>query len=703
MLSYKNYRYIILILLIIASCAAFGRIAGNDFINFDDDKYITENDYIKSGINPSSVKWALTTTYFSYWHPLTWLSHMLDWSLFGANASGHHIVSLILHIGAVVFLFLFLNKTTGNIWSAAFAAAFFALHPLRVESVAMAAERKDVLSMFLAMACLYAYAFYAESNKILHYLLCLILFTLALMSKPMMVTLPFVLLLLDYWPLKRWQKVLDEPANRFGFAGRLIGEKLPLICLSMVASILTFWAQDKGGIVASVNILPFFTRGANAVVSYVVYLEKIFWPANLAVYYPYESSFSLLQILIFGSVLILITLMAIYYIRKLPFLFVGWFWYLGTLIPVIGLIQVGMQAMADRYTYLPSVGIAIILTGGIPCLFPHSQARKNILFPAAITLLIVMLILTWQQCGYWKNSIEIFNHTVRVTKNNYLAHNNLGTAFFNEGKMDEALHHFNDAIRIFPSYADAYNNRGNVYARMGRYRSALEDYNKAIRLQPAQASVYLNSRGNVYANMGQYRSALEDYNQAIHRKEDSAAVYFDRGILYEGLGQYQLAVEDYSKAIELRNNYADAYNNRGNVYAKMGQYRSALEDYNQAIHRKEDFAEAYNNRGIIYGRFGQYHLAIEDFNKAVKFKEDYAEAYNNSGFTYYNIGHYQSAIEYYNKAIKYKPGYVVAYLNRAAAYLKNGNKELGCYDARRACELGQCGILQDIRAKGYCR
>ncbi len=285
----KKYTYLIVIFLIVASCAAFGRIAGNDFINYDDNIYITENNHIKSGINSESIKWAFTAVVVSNWHPLTLLSHMLDWNLFGANASGHHLVSLLLHIGAVIFLFLFLNKTTNNIWPSAFAAAFFALHPLRVESVAWAAERKDVLSMFFGMASIYAYAFYAENSKLSKYFLCLILFALALMSKPMMVTLPFVLMLLDYWPLKRWQKALAAPVeSRFKLAGKLIWEKIPFIFLTIVFSIVTFWAQNKGGAVVPMEYLPFLKRIANAIVSYVAYLEKIFWPVNLAVFYPYE-------------------------------------------------------------------------------------------------------------------------------------------------------------------------------------------------------------------------------------------------------------------------------------------------------------------------------------------------------------------------------------------------------------------------------
>jgi len=377
----KNLIYLIILLLIVSCLASFGRMAGNDFINFDDDIFITENIHVQSGFNKEDIRWAFTTVHHSYWHPLTWLSHMLDWSLFGNNATGHHLVSLFLHIGSAILLFLFLYKTTNHLWPSAFAAAFFALHPLRVESVAWAAERKDVLSMFFAMATLYAYAFYAENRKISQYLLCLFLFALALMSKPMMVTLPFVLLLLDYWPMKRLDALSTANNDLLKKAGRLLSEKIPFFMLTIAVSAIAFQTHSSGSLVYSENFTPVFTRCANAVVSYAVYLAKTFWPANLAVYYPYNLYFSLGKIVSSVTIILFITVCVLYQFKKRPFLFVGWFWYLGTLIPVIGLIQIGSQAMADRYTYLPSIGIAVMLSWGIPLFFPRAEIRKKILFP----------------------------------------------------------------------------------------------------------------------------------------------------------------------------------------------------------------------------------------------------------------------------------------------------------------------------------
>ena len=476
---------------------------------------------------------------------------MLDWSFFGANASGHHLVSLLLHISSVILLFLFLNKTTNNIWPAAFAAALFALHPLRVESVAWAAERKDVLSMLFGMASIYAYAFYAEGSKLSQYFLCLILFTLALMSKPMMVTLPFILMLLDYWPLKRWQKAISTPAeSRYKLVGKLVWEKAPFFLLTIVSSSLTFWVQTKEGAVASIERLFFTERFSNAIVSYVAYLEKTLWPFNLVIFYPYEYFLPLWKVLIFGISLIAITIVVLYYIRKLPFLFVGWFWYLGTLIPVIGLVQIGNQAMADRYTYLPSIGIAIIFAWGIQSLIKNKNIRKKFLFPAGIGVITFLAVLTWQQCGYWKNSIELFKHTLQLTKDNYVAYNSIASALIEQGKIEEDIANYNEAIRLKPNYADAYYNRGIIYTNIGQYHLAIKDYNKAIFLNPNQVEAY-NNLGFIYINLGQYGQAFEVFSKAILIKPDFADAYNNRAFVYLKLGNIKSGCNDARKACAL--------------------------------------------------------------------------------------------------------------------------------------------------------
>jgi tetratricopeptide (TPR) repeat protein len=536
----KKYTYWVILGLIIASLAAFGRIAGNDFINFDDHGYITENIHIQSGVHYQSIKWAFTNIVENNWVPLSMISHMLDWSLFGAHPAGHHIVSLLLHIGAVIFLFLFLYKTTNHLWSSAFAAAFFALHPLRVESVAWASERKDVLSLFFGMASLYAYAFYVRDSRFSKYFICLILFALSLLSKSMLVTLPFVFLLMDYWPLGRWQGE-TRPLQRLG---KLMAEKIPFFILTIASSIVTVWAQYGDGS----PYMPLVTRVYNAMITYVAYMGMTLWPLDLVVFYPFVESFPLWKILTSGLILIGVTILVIKYFTKTPFLFAGWFWFLGTLIPVIGLVPVN-QPMADHYTYLPSIGIAIMFSWGIPCVIKSEIVRKKILFPAAIMVILISVILTWNQCGYWKNSITIFQHALQVTENNYLAHNNIALVLTDEGKYREAMEHYEQAIRIFPEYAFAYNNRGSLYITLGLNEQALNDFNQAIALREDRYEAY-NNRGLVFANTGQYEQAIHDYIRATNLKPDHPHAYHKKGIIHFKQGDHGKGCFDARKACE---------------------------------------------------------------------------------------------------------------------------------------------------------
>ncbi|HQH17796.1 MAG TPA: tetratricopeptide repeat protein, partial [Smithella sp.] len=569
----KKYNYHIIIFLIVTSVIAFSPVAANEFINFDDNGYITENVRVQQGITLQNVQWALTTTYFSYWHPLTWLSHMLDWHLFGANASGHHLMSLFLHIGSVIFLFLFLYKTTNHIWPAAFAAALFSLHPLRVESVAWASERKDVLNLFFTVLCFYAYAFYADEKKVSRYVLCMLFFVLAVMSKPMAVTLPFVLLLLDYWPLNRWGNPYHENTkNGFSSVIKLIGEKIPFFCLSLAASAGAIWAQSKEGTVASLDNVPFIIRTSNAIVAYVSYLGKLLWPVNLAVFYPYEYVLPPWKILFSAAVILVITLIVMYYIRKKPFLFVGWYIYLGTLVPVIGLVQVGSQAMADRYTYVPSLGITFVLAWGIPSIIENQKLRKRFLAPVAVIFLSLLMLLTWQQCHYWKNSVTVFIHAISVTKNNALAHNQLGLAFYEQGRDREALYHFDKTILLQPAQDSAYNNRGAIYLKYGRTEQALQDFNKTLAVNPHYVKAY-NNRANLYIQERQYRLAMEDLNEAIRLQPDYVLAYFNRGLLSAGLGDYQKAIHDFDSVTMLNANHVYAYHNRASLYFnKLNHY-----------------------------------------------------------------------------------------------------------------------------------
>jgi protein O-mannosyl-transferase len=616
-ISSEKQKLIVYIVLILAILAVFWQVNQYDFVNLDDQIYVTENDHIQSGITWQGFRWAFGTTYAEFWHPLTWLSLMLDNQLHGLNAGGYHLTNLILHIMSTLLLFWLFNRMTGALWRSAFVAVLFALHPLHVESVAWIAERKDVLSTFFWMLTLCLYVYYTEKPVIKRYLPVLFGFACGLMSKSMVVTMPVIMILLDYWPLKRFQWKKTE-SNQMGVArGKnllwLLWEKTPFFILSALFSILTIHAKYK----PLVQHFSLNSRIANASVSFTVYLEKTFWPYDLAVFYPFSHQIPLWQVL--GSVflILVISTVVVAVVKSLPHLFVGWSWYAITLLPVIGIIQVGDFAMADRFHYLPSIGIAIMLSWGIPSLIRSENIRRQILFPVSIAAIAIMAVLNWEQCSYWKNSIELWNHALRVTRDNYLAHDGLALALFTEGKTDQALVHYNESVRLKPAYVTAYNNRGNVYAKLGQYQTAIEDYNKAIAMKPDYASAYYN-RGVSYAEIGQYQLAIEDYDKAIAIKSDYADAYNNRGVANCAFGRFRSGVKDYSEAIRLRPNYADAFNNRGVAYAKFGQYQPAIEDFSQAINIRHDYTDAYNNRGITYFKQGSKKLCCDDLLKACK-------------------------------------------------------------------------------------
>lgn len=610
---------LIILSLIITSGIAYGRISDNGFINYDDVAYIIGNNNIKSGINLESIKWAFTATNDCYWHPLTWLSHMLDWSLFQYAAGAHHLISLLLHIGTVIFLFLFLNKTTKVLWPSAFAAAFFALHPLRVESVAWAAERKDVLSMFFGMASVYTYALYNHTLKRSFYFLCIILFAFSLMSKPLLVTLPFILLLLDYWPLERLEKVLPSPAaNRCTIIRILIWEKIPFFILAIASSMITRWTLtlNKDDLFTSLENLPYLLRILNAIVSYVSYLRKIFWPFNLAVFYPIEYPFPLWQILIGILILFLVTVVVFLTIKKYPFLFVGWSWYVGTMVPMIGLVTVSSPAMGDRYTYLPSIGIAIMLAWGIPILFQQKNTRKIILFPAAIIIFIILMLLTRQQCGYWKNSTTLFSHALRVTKENALSRSNLGLALFEEGRIQEAIDNYSRAISLKPDFPDFYIDRGYAFSELGQYQLAINDFSEAIRLNSDYAEIYYYYRGNTFAKMGQYKNAIQDYNECLRLKQYYADTFYNRKSEVTLSNKSRETAANIIKTSSPQPDWVPFFMNRGKAYASLGNDQKAIQDFNEVIHLAPNDPEAYLNRAIIYFKQGNHKPGCRDAQKA---------------------------------------------------------------------------------------
>ena len=421
----KHRDILVCLFLVMATLAVYWQVQNFDFVNFHDDDYVYENRHVKEGLTLESVTWAFTTIHAGNWHPLTWLSHMLDSHVYGMNSGRHHLTNLLFHIANTLLMFMVFRKMTDSLWQSGFVAGLFALHPLHVESVAWVSERKDVLSTFFWMLTKWSYIWYVEHPVVRRYILVVLFFALGLMSKPMLVTLPFVLLLLDFYPLNRFQfQQSDGSANaqQKSIALRLILEKTPLFVLVAMSSAITFYAQKHGGAVASLKVIPLKARVANALVSYANYIGKMVYPSKLTVLYPHPGMLPWWKIAGACFLLVSISFLAIRVVKQSPYFAMGWLWYLGTLVPVIGLVQVGSQSMADRYTYVPLIGIFIIIAWGIPELVAQWRYRKIWLATLATVILTILMAMTWKQVGYWKNSITLFEHTLKVTTNNALPH-----------------------------------------------------------------------------------------------------------------------------------------------------------------------------------------------------------------------------------------------------------------------------------------
>jgi tetratricopeptide (TPR) repeat protein len=482
----KRKALLVAVLLSIITMFVYRGVLRNEFVNYDDNDYVTSNIHVQKGLSWNGVKWAFTSTDASNWHPLTWLSHMLDVHLFGLNPAGHHFTNLFLHVVATLLLFGFMRFATGKLWMSAFVAALFALHPAHVESVAWVAERKDVLSAVLWFATLWAYAYYARNPRIGKYTLVLILFAFGLLAKPMLVSLPFVLLLLDYWPLGR----LTTNARPIGW---LVVEKLPLLMMAAASSIITVVAQHAA--ISSLNKIYLTTRLSNAVMSYCVYIWQAIWPTNLTVFYPYAHPF-LLNVVTCLLLLFAITAAVVWAGRRTKYLITGWLWYLVTLVPVIGIVQVGCQAHADRYTYIPYVGLFMIIVWGLSAFANKINNHKMLLLTIALTVIFLALCgRTWQQVGYWQNDLTLFSHALNVTKNNDIACNNLGFYYERTNKIREAISYYQQALDINPNYGNAHYNFGNMLLQAGRTDEAIAHYQKALEINPNKINTLSNLAG----------------------------------------------------------------------------------------------------------------------------------------------------------------------------------------------------------------
>ena len=530
---------------VLVTLAVYWQVHRHEFVTYDDPKYVTENKQVQAGISWEGVKWAFTAKDASNWHPVTWLSHMLDCELFGLNAGRHHIVNLLFHIANTLLLFFVFYRMTGGYWQCVFVAGLFALHPLHVESAAWAAERKDVLSTFFWLLTILAYVRYAERTSIPRYVLVVVFFVLGLMAKPMLVTLPLVLLLLDYWPLERIGG--DKKFRKAAFVGLVI-EKIPLLVLAGASSVVTLFAQQK--MVVSLRGLGIYTRAANAFVSYLVYIWKMIWPMQLGVFYPHSKTVAVWQGAGAGLVLAAVTAAAIWYGRRYRYLLAGWLWYIVTLIPVIGIVQVGIQRYADRYTYVPLTGLFIIIAWGMPELLGQWRYKRIVLSFSGAIVLSVLAVCTWFQVGYWRNSVSLYEHAIAVTEGNYLAHNNLGVVLKGQGRIDEAIEHWQEALRIFPRYRDAIINLGGALADKGRYDEAIRYYKDFLKRNEGDCRLY-NNLANAFTAKGEVDEAIKCYRKALEFDKNAWEVHYNLGTALIEKGRTAEAIVHFKEAVRI--------------------------------------------------------------------------------------------------------------------------------------------------------
>ena len=614
------------LLLILATLAAYWPLHEAAFTNFDDPLYVTNNPHVFHGFSARSLAWAFTTLHATNWHPLTWISHMLDCQWFGENAGAHHLVSVAIHILNSLLLFQFLRKTTGAFHRSAWVAALFALHPLHVESVAWISERKDVLSMFFFMLTLLAFANRNQKSEVrdqksedrgqksegrdqksevrplssdlrpLSSVLWLpaFFFALGLMSKPMLVTVPFVLVLLDYWPLRR----VAFDARAAGLHKALI-EKWPFFVLAAASCVITFVAQSKGGAVVRIEHSSLWARIMNAADAYVFYLAKCFWPTKLAAFYPYRREILIWPALAALGFLTLATMACVWQGRRRPYLLVGWLWFLGTLVPVIGLVQVGSQSMADRYTYIPSIGIFFLVAWGAAEVMSHFRLGRAVGLALAGGTAACCGMVTWVQTHYWHDSVSLFQRVLVVSPDrDALGHHNLGHAYALMGNQREAMRQYAECLRVAPDYAQGHYNLGNTLGVLGRLDEAMAEFYLALRYKPDYEQAYFNL-GNSFAQLGKFPEAKTNFTAAIRCKPDYAEAYVRLGNTLDILGDREAAITNYLQALQIQPDLAEGHYYLATMWARQRRFPEARQHFYTALKSNPSYTSALNDLAWI--------------------------------------------------------------------------------------------------------
>jgi tetratricopeptide (TPR) repeat protein len=686
-LSWLSESALICLFLAVITACVYAPTFSNGFVNYDDPDYVYSNRHVLTGLTRENIAWAFTTGHASNWHPLTWLSHMLDGQLFGEKPAGHHFTNVLFHVANTTLLFLVLRAMTGALWRCAFVAALFALHPLHVESVAWISERKDLLSTFFFLLTLGAYFVYVKSraevkagksaglpcekpkssglaperiqemeqpellrlsaNRVragYAYALALSFLALGLLGKPMLVSLPFVLLLLDYWPLGRI--TLPPRAGAAHLPISLLLEKMPFFVLALVSSIITFLVQRRGGAVST--SLSLGERIANALVSYGRYIGKMLFPDELSVLYLHPGHWSLPLVLLATTLLVGVSVLAVSRARRQPYFLFGWLWFLGTLVPVIGLVQVGLQSMADRYAYIPMIGLFIALTWGFSEFVGGCKGGVPFLWAIAVLSLGACAALTWRQVGFWRNNDSLFKHAVKVDPQNYLAYNNLGYSLWAEGKTAEAMEDYEKSLNINSNYPDALNNVGYALATQKRFAEAIPYYERALRIQPSQADVHDNL-GNAFSELGRTQEAMAEYEKALKLNPEHADAHNNIGIALAVQGHLDEAIAHFHSAIQFKANYASAHGHLGNALALQHKLDEAIHQYRECLRLNTNDAQAYNNLGNALAEQGKLAESVRNYQRALELNTNNPEAYGNLGIVLARLG--QQAEAHYNIAL----------------------------------------------------
>ena len=670
--------------LLAATFWVYAPVRQHDFVTIDDPGYLTLNPHVTAGLSAAGVAWAFTTGHMANWHPITWVSHMLDAELFGMRPGAHHLVSVVIHAANTILLFALLRRMTGATGRSAVVAALFAVHPLHVESVAWLSERKDVLSTFFWLLTMWLYVGYVRQPGWMRYAGVLIVFAIGLMAKPMLVTLPLVLLLMDYWPLGRVPDLKVRPPDgaqpdlkvrpTYGTrrpAWMLIREKLPMLALVLASSVITLIVQREGGAVASLGRLPLLTRFSNAFVSYFTYLGKTFWPVDLAVFYPYDRTLTIGLGLAALAGLIGLTVVVLRAARARPYLAVGWLWYLGTLVPVIGFVQVGTQAVADRYTYVPLIGIFLLIAWGVPDLLSRLPGRRVVLAAATVALIAGCSMMARAQVRTWRDGQTLWEHALDATTGNYLAHSLLGGLLGERGRHQEALVHLREAVRLDPAYPDARLNLGISLVSLGKVEEGIAEYRAAIRLKPTMASAHL-SLGLALASQQKHDEALTAFQTALALDPNLADAHRGLAMALSRQGRNADAERHYAEAVRLNPDAADAQRKLGKARFEEGKAPEAIAAYREAIRLKPGFAEAHSDLGFALMATGQPDAAAIHFGEAIRLQPDLVDPRLHFGFMLAATGRFAEALVHFTEAVRLSPESEVAHSYRGMALANLG-------------------------------